>query len=136
MPRRPPGRSAQELEALLDAERGRVAALERQQEATAEVLRAISRATGDSRPILERIAATAGRLCGGLSGAVYLATPTALRFSAWWVVEQDQAAVGRVRGRYATATIGVETSLDEPTLHNRAFHTARTVYVPDLAGVP
>src|SRR5215831_2489590 len=113
MPRRPPGRSAQlpsgreaQLQALLDAERGRVAALERQREATDDILRAISRVAGDSRPVLERIAETAGRMCGGLSGVVHLATPSALRLSAWWVAEQDEAAVGRVRGRHTAATIG------------------------------
>src|SRR5262249_55860816 len=101
-----------------------------------EILRAIGRAAGETSPVLERIAEAAGRLCGGLTGAVHLATPAALRLAAVWVAAADQEAIDRVRGRYPAVTVGHATALDEPTIHNRAFHAGRTEYVPDLDRVP
>ena len=58
------------LAALTERERELAGALERQT-ATADILKVIASSPSDTRPVFETIAATANRLIGGLSTAVF-----------------------------------------------------------------
>src|SRR5947209_2870761 len=92
MPRRAPGRSVQEQEALLAERERQVAELRRerdearaQQDATAAVLRAMRTQAADDEAVLGTIAASAGRLCRGATGAViWLVDGPALRVAGRW----------------------------------------------------
>src|SRR5262245_8906548 len=128
MPRRPPGRSTRvppsreaELEALLAARDARVAELERQRAATAEVLAAISRAPADLQAALDKIAASAA----GLSRAsnVRLYRLDGERFV-------SLAAYGDLAA-LAHATFP-PFPLERTRIVGRAVLERRTVHVPDM----
>src|SRR5262245_57715513 len=135
MPRRAPGRSAQEWEALLAQREGLVAELRRerddaraQQDATAAVLRAMRSPAVGAATILGTIAASAGRLCPGATGVtIFRVEGDVLRVAASWT------PAGPRRG----ITVGDTRPLDRrESTAGWAVFDRRTVYVPDLAAVP
>jgi signal transduction histidine kinase len=151
MPRRAPGRSVQELEALLAereqeraVDRARIAHLERetaalrrerddsvdQLTASGEVLHAISRSPTDLQRVLDTIAERAGRLCGGLTGTVWRVEGTVARLRARWIAPGGPDPVALL------SALGETRPIDRRRLQGLAMLERRTVYVPDVRAIP
>jgi signal transduction histidine kinase len=147
MPRRVPGRSVEELAALLAAERRRSAELEHglvereraladarreaeeraeQQTVTAEVLRVISRAPTDLQAVLDAIVRSAARLSASDGGVVFRVEGDTFR------------SVARLVGEPVSLAAPGEANLlsREDGLTGRAMVDGEVVHVHDLTAVP
>src|SRR5262245_61311023 len=149
MPRRAPGRSAQELEALLAArerelsdQRARAAraeallAEERQRsDAARGVLRAVSRAAGDPQPVLDGLVESAGRLLRTALTRLQRMDGGRLAFAAaWWDPAHPRAAVyaAGIVEALERARAGASPAPRRGAVSERAVLEARTVHVADV----
>src|SRR5262249_52573300 len=109
----------------LAAQDARVAELERQRAATAEVLAAIRRSPTDLQRVLDTIAESAARLCDGLDA----------------VILRGGAADRTIAAHFGPLPVGIapgERSPFEPheTPAGQAMTTGRTAHFPDAANDP
>ncbi len=97
-----------------------------QQTATADVLKVISRSTGDLKPVFESILANATRICEAKFGGLFLTEGDAFRAVALHGAPEYTEA----RGREPTIRPGPGTSL------NRAATTKQPVQIADIRTEP
>jgi two-component system NtrC family sensor kinase len=126
-----PERTVAELEALLAAERGRVAALERERAATAEVLRIIGESSADLDGVLHAIAERLGQLTNAAGARVQRVFGDREKTVAAWGAAADVLGAGGMTREQWLVRPGMEIQPGTPV--GRAILERRTVHVSDLA---